>query len=89
VELPRPPGWWNSHAADDAITGFLPQLRAIVARAYRRAGSPYGEADESSELLERWLDETRDTDLAGDLHKEIEEAWAFHLGVHFAARQVN
>lgn len=81
--------WWGPEAADQAIASFLPTLRGMVSAAYKRAGSPYGEADDDTETLERWLEGTRDTDTGEALEREIEEAWTFHLELCFAARQVN
>ncbi len=84
----KPPGrWWDSGAAEDAAATFLPAMRRLVAEAYRRTGSPYGEATEKA--LEQWLEHMMGTEEGAALERSIGEAWAFHLQVCFAARQVN
>lgn len=81
--LPRHP-WWNSEALEDAVASFAPTMTKLVREAYQRAGSPYGEAGE-----EQWLESARGTEAGEALQRAIGDAWAFHLQVRFAARQVN
>jgi hypothetical protein len=79
--------WWGPDAAEEAVQSFIPVMTDIVQRAYQRAGSPDGPPD--TEALERWLGAVQETDSWRDLDREIGHAWAVHLELRFASRQVN
>lgn len=79
--------WWDSRALEDAVASFAPTMMKLVREAYQRAGSPYGDSDD--DRLERWVENFRGTEAGEALERAIGDAWAFHLQVCFAARQVN
>lgn len=76
--------WWDSGALEEAVSSFTPTLTKLVREAYQREGSPYGEGGE-----EQWLENTKGSDAGEALQRAIGDAWAFHLQLHFAARQTN
>lgn len=84
--------WWDSGALEEAVSAFTPTLTKLVQEAYRREGSPYGEGGE-----EQWLESTlrgpqgdaKGSEAGEALQRAIGDAWAFHLQLHFAARQTN
>lgn len=88
-DVPWGKAWWDPGAADEAASSFATELLKLLGGAYRRAGTPYGEADQEGEVLRRWFDDIRDTPAGVELQREVESAWTFHLQVRFAARQVN